>query len=111
MRSPEDLDVDARFLLANERTLLAWVRTALTLIASGVALDQVADDVHGRIPMSLALVGAGVAAGAAGGVRFVAADRALRRHELPGVGRAPYALVGAVVLVGAALLVAILLGS
>jgi putative membrane protein len=109
-RTPGDLDVDARFLLANERTLLAWVRTALTLIASGVGLHQLADDVHGRTWMSAALVAAGIAAGAAGGARFRSADRALRRHELPAVGRAPYLLVGAVVVVGLALLVVILAG-
>ncbi len=30
-------DVDARFSLANERTFLAWVRTALASVAGGVA--------------------------------------------------------------------------
>jgi putative membrane protein len=30
-------DVDARFSLANERTFLAWIRTALASIAGGVA--------------------------------------------------------------------------
>jgi putative membrane protein len=30
---------DPRFTLANERTFLAWIRTALALIAGGVALD------------------------------------------------------------------------
>jgi putative membrane protein len=38
------LDIDVRFLLANERTLLAWLRTALTLMAGGVALAQFAGD-------------------------------------------------------------------
>lgn len=31
---------DYRFTLANERTFLAWIRTALALIAGGVAVAQ-----------------------------------------------------------------------
>ena len=33
---------DPRFTLANERTFLAWSRTALALIAAGVALEALA---------------------------------------------------------------------
>jgi len=33
-------DPDYRFSLANERTFLAWIRTALALLAGGVVLDQ-----------------------------------------------------------------------
>jgi putative membrane protein len=33
---------DPRFTLANERTFLAWIRTALALIAGGVALEALA---------------------------------------------------------------------
>lgn len=33
---------DYRFTLANERTFLAWIRTALGLIAGGVAVHQLA---------------------------------------------------------------------
>lgn len=33
-------DVDPRFSYANERTFLAWVRTAVALIAAGVAAVQ-----------------------------------------------------------------------
>jgi putative membrane protein len=33
---------DPRFTLANERTFLAWIRTALALIAAGVALEALA---------------------------------------------------------------------
>ena len=32
--------VDARFSLANERTFLAWNRTALALVAGGLAITQ-----------------------------------------------------------------------
>jgi len=35
-----DADPDYRFTLANERTFLAWFRTALALIAGGVAVVQ-----------------------------------------------------------------------
>ncbi len=33
---------DYRFSLANERTSLAWIRTALGFLAAGVGLDQLA---------------------------------------------------------------------
>ncbi len=38
--SGDDQDLDYRFTLANERTFLAWIRTALALIAGGVAVVQ-----------------------------------------------------------------------
>jgi putative membrane protein len=33
-------DIDPRFSLANERTFLAWIRTALALISIGLAVTQ-----------------------------------------------------------------------
>jgi len=38
--SEETREPDYRFTLANERTFLAWIRTALALIAGGVAVVQ-----------------------------------------------------------------------
>jgi putative membrane protein len=35
-----DREPDYRFTLANERTFLAWIRTALGLLAAGVAVRQ-----------------------------------------------------------------------
>jgi putative membrane protein len=35
---------DYRFSLANERTFLAWIRTALGFLAAGVGLDQLAPE-------------------------------------------------------------------
>ena len=35
----EGEEPDPRFTLANERTFLAWIRTALALVAGGVALE------------------------------------------------------------------------
>ncbi|WP_205699574.1 DUF202 domain-containing protein [Conexibacter sp. SYSU D00693] len=39
-------DVDARFSLANERTYLAWIRTALALLAGGVAAAKAIEFDH-----------------------------------------------------------------
>ena len=39
---------DYRFTLANERTFLAWIRTALALLAGGVLLEQFATKLEPR---------------------------------------------------------------
>lgn len=102
---PDRLDVDARFLLANERTLLAWVRTALTLLAAGFAVQELAD----RTWLALGLLVTGSAAAVAGGVRYRAADVALRSGRLPAQGRSPYLLVAAVLVLALAAVVLVLL--
>jgi len=50
-------DVDYRFILANERTFLAWMRTALGLVAGGVALDQFVAVASGSDPVRLIAIG------------------------------------------------------
>jgi putative membrane protein len=45
--TPDDNpDLDYRFSLANERTFLAWIRTALALLAGGVAAAKALDFHH-----------------------------------------------------------------
>jgi putative membrane protein len=41
---PAGSDPDPRFTLANERTFLAWTRTALAFIAAGLAITQLLPD-------------------------------------------------------------------
>lgn len=54
---------DYRFTLANERTFLAWIRTALSLLAAGVLLAQFATRLSPA--WVVAVVGAMLAATAA----------------------------------------------
>ena len=74
---------DYRFSLANERTLLAWLRTALALLAAGVALDQIDLDMGATVQPALAagLVLLGVVCAAASWWRWASAERAIRRHR------------------------------
>jgi len=43
---------DYRFTLANERTFLAWIRTALAVLAGGIVLDQFASHVESKAVLS-----------------------------------------------------------
>lgn len=56
MRQPrwqqEGHEPDYRFSLANERTFLAWMRTALALLAGGVLLDQFSTKLSSHIIVS-----------------------------------------------------------
>jgi putative membrane protein len=71
---------DARFTLANERTFLAWIRTALALLAGGVALELLGPALHPalRLAASLVLIVAGVAAPCLAWVGWMRNERALR---------------------------------
>jgi putative membrane protein len=72
---------DYRFSLANERTLLAWLRTALALLAAGVALDQIDLAMGATLQQALAaaLVLLGIVCAAASWWRWASAERAIRR--------------------------------
>jgi putative membrane protein len=98
-----DLDPDARFLLANERTLLAWIRTALTLQAGGLGVLEFASEVEARGVIGVGLLLLGAAAGLAGYRRYRGADAALRSGRLPPRGAAPELIALGVVAVGAVL--------
>jgi putative membrane protein len=72
---------DPRFSFANERTFLAWLRTALALVSGGVALDVIdlplADDVQKLLAIMLVLLG--LLCSLASWLRWGRAERAMRR--------------------------------
>jgi putative membrane protein len=75
---------DPRFTLANERTFLAWVRTALALIAGGVGVEallagQMSAPLHTGLASLLVL--AGGVTGVGGFRRWLVVERAMRRRE------------------------------
>jgi inner membrane protein YidH len=82
----EKNDVDARFLLANERTLLAWIRTSIAIEAGGVALIAVHKH-HSYMGVSILLLGGVVAI--IGYHRYRMADQAIRENRLPPTGTGP----------------------
>lgn len=85
---------DPRFTLANERTFLAWIRTALALMAAGVgveALNAAAPTHHPlRTVLALLLLIAGVVCSVAAFGRWMRMERALRTGSpLPAPALAP----------------------
>ena len=101
---PDDVDPDARFLLANERTLLAWIRTSVTLQAGGVGVLHFATSLSLNRLIGMALLLVGALSGLTGYGRYRAADRSIRRGELPPPGLAPEMIVLAVVLLAVLLI-------
>jgi putative membrane protein len=103
---------DYRFTLANERTLLAWLRTGLALVAGGVAVATYAPDLGARwgsAVAALALVLLGLATGLAGFGRWRANEAAIRADRpLPASRLIPTVALGlaAVVVLVAALVAA-----
>lgn len=94
-------DPDYRFSFANERTFLAWIRTALALVAGGVALESVhlswSSPVQHALALGLLVLG-GVCSLCAWR-RWSLAERAMRRGQpLPSSRLSSLVAVGVVAL-------------
>ena len=101
---------DPRFTFANERTFLAWIRTALGFLAAGVAIAAVAR-LAGPVGLeirvaSVVLIICGLACGVLALQRWMINERAMRLGEpLPS---SPMLLVVTAVVAGVALLAVVL---
>ena len=102
-------DPDYRFSLANERTFLAWIRTALALLAGGVAAVQLvpAFKFHGgRLTLGITLVVLSIMVAAGSYYRWMANERAMRLGHSLQPSLVPRLLAGGLTLIA---LVALLL--
>lgn len=109
----EGEDPDYRFTLANERTFLAWIRTALALLAGGVLLHQFATELDPRIVVTVLSTALGLFAAVLSLLAYTRwrANEVAIRHGRP----LPYSwvlpLLAVVCLVASAVLTVLLLVS
>ena len=97
---------DSRFTLANERTFLAWNRTAMALIGGGLAVEQFLKAGRAaRLALALPLILLGAGLSLASYSRWRANEQAMEREEglppsrMPALIAASFAVlsVGAIV--------------
>jgi inner membrane protein YidH len=76
---------DPRFTFANERTFLAWSRTALALVVAGLGIVQLLPPFPGvpvgRHLLGLPLIALGAVLAVAAYIEWVRSQRALRRGD------------------------------
>jgi putative membrane protein len=102
---------DPRFTLANERTFLAWARTALALLGGGIAVETFAGQAFApwlRLSITLSLLALSLLLSLGACLRWLAVERALRhRSALPLPVLVPTLAIGGCL---AALLLLVLFG-
>lgn len=102
--------LDYRFSLANERTMLAWLRTALAIVAGGVLIARYIPEAgipYGPLALGLLLIVLGGALSVISGRYYLMNEAAMRDgRRLPGSPLGRLMSIGVAIV---ALLVAVLL--
>jgi putative membrane protein len=99
----------ARDHLANERTYLAWLRTALAIVALGAILAKTTTDAGARVIAAAAItVSFGVLALGYGTARYYRVARDLERDEFQPARRGPV-VIALVILAAIAVVLPLLL--
>ncbi|WP_159803106.1 YidH family protein [Arthrobacter zhaoguopingii] len=95
---------DPRFTLANERTFLAWIRTALAFLAGGIAVEAFTSGMFPvgiRRTLAVLLLVLAMMLASAAGFRWLGIERAMRcRGPLPLPILVPVLAAGAAVAAG-----------
>lgn len=102
---PTESEPDARFTLANQRTFLAWSRTALALVAAGLGIVQLlppfAGVRWGRHVIGVPLIVLGAVTATQAYREWTTNQRALRRGEPLPRSALPLLLAATVAMVAA----------
>ena len=85
LREPGETEPDVRFTLANERTFLAWNRTALALVVAGLGIVQLLPPFPrvpwGRHALGVPLIVLGAVVSVTAYLEWRTTQRAMRRSE------------------------------
>ncbi len=111
MAAEDEQEPDYRFTLANERTFLAWMRTALALLAAGVAVVQLVPhfSVAGvRTAVGVTLGAMSVLVSLGGVWRWRGVQVAMRRSRPLPPMRLTWVLAGALALLAVAAVILLL---
>lgn len=98
----DEVHVDYRFTLANERTFLAWVRTALALLAGAVAVLHLLPLGWGEVTRTAVGLVLAFLAGAItvyAPLRWIRVQRTMRRGQTLQLSPLPLIVTGAIGLV------------
>lgn len=101
---------DPRFSLANERTFLAWIRTALALVAGGIGVGTFLDD-YPKLPRTIlaaVLLLTGGVVTVMSYRRWLLTERALRSGQAPPTGSGAVLVTAAIAVLALVLLVLVL---
>src|SRR6266487_56031 len=106
---------DARFTFANERTFLAWSRTALALVVAGLAVAQLLPPFPGvpwgRRALGVPLIVLGALLSVVGYVEWGRNQRALHRGQPLPHSRLPGLLAVSITVIAAVAAVVVLLSA
>ena len=102
---------DYRFSLANERTFLAWIRTALALVGGGIAVAQLLTLDYLREGIAVALMLLGTACALRAVNHWIRNEAAMRRGEDLPESRFPATLAVSIALGAGVLLGIVALGG
>ena len=114
-RKPGETEPDVRFTLANERTFLAWNRTALALVVAGLGIVQLLPPFPrvpwGRHVLGIPLIALGAVVSVAAYLEWRRTQKALRRREPMPQSVLPRILVGTITGVAALSAVVLLVSA